>query len=185
MRTSSNHTVLTPQSRRCKKSSSRPFAKTRKSKRSSSIIIEQEEADLIILDSSLPSDEEPEQAELIPDQTEEGKDPLIKPLRRRQIDPTTCERDYSSAEIEFMNALDAYKRENGRMFPTCSEILEVFLSLGYVKKDQTEKSSVSEMSLKTIPAAAATPALSPDQDREGKEEPFSPYFNDAGSLPIF
>ena len=48
-----------------------------------------------------------------------------KAPRRRQIDPTTCERDYSLEEIEFMHALDEYKRKNGRMFPTCSEILEV------------------------------------------------------------
>jgi hypothetical protein len=53
--------------------------------------------------------------------------------RRRQIDPTTCERDYSEQEVEFMNALDDYKRKSGRMFPTCSEVLEVIQSLGYVK----------------------------------------------------
>lgn len=57
-----------------------------------------------------------------------------KKSRRRQIDPTTCERDYNSDEIEFMHALDHYKRVNGRMFPTCSEILEVIRSLGYAKK---------------------------------------------------
>lgn len=56
-----------------------------------------------------------------------------KVQRRRQIDPTTCERDYSNDEIEFMHALDAYKRANGRMFPTCSEILEVIRDLGYVR----------------------------------------------------
>jgi hypothetical protein len=55
----------------------------------------------------------------------------VKVPRRRQIDPTTCERDYSSEEIEFMNALDDYKRLSGRMFPTCSEILEVLRKLGY------------------------------------------------------
>jgi hypothetical protein len=54
-----------------------------------------------------------------------------KVSRRRQIDPTTCERDYTSDEIEFMNALDEYKRSSGRMFPTCSEILEVIRKLGY------------------------------------------------------
>jgi hypothetical protein len=53
--------------------------------------------------------------------------------RRRQIDPTTCERDYSGDEIEFMQAMDAYKRSSGRMFPTCSEILEVVRNLGYEK----------------------------------------------------
>jgi hypothetical protein len=54
--------------------------------------------------------------------------------RRRQIDPTTCERDYSIEEVEFMQALDEYKRSSGRMFPTCSEILEVIHKLGYVKQ---------------------------------------------------
>ena len=59
-----------------------------------------------------------------------------KVSRRRQIDPTTCERDYSDEEVEFMNALEDYKRKNGRMFPTCSEVLEVIRSLGYVKRSQ-------------------------------------------------
>ncbi|MBL8811521.1 MAG: hypothetical protein JNM43_15225 [Planctomycetaceae bacterium] len=53
--------------------------------------------------------------------------------RRRQIDPTTCERDYSDPEIEFMRAMDDYKRKSGRPFPTWSEVLEVFMSLGYRK----------------------------------------------------
>jgi hypothetical protein len=56
-----------------------------------------------------------------------------KVSRRRQIDPTTCERDYTPSEVEFMNAMNDYKRRSGRMFPTCSEILEVVQSLGYVK----------------------------------------------------
>lgn len=62
-----------------------------------------------------------------------------KVQRRRQIDPTTCERDYSGDEIEFMQALDAYKRTSGRMFPTCSEILEVIRSLGYVRVSPTNE----------------------------------------------
>lgn len=56
-----------------------------------------------------------------------------KSLRRRHIDPTTCERDYAPEEVEFMRALETYKRSSGRMFPTCSEILEVVHSLGYVR----------------------------------------------------
>ena len=51
--------------------------------------------------------------------------------RRRQIDPTTCERDYTDEEIEFMRAMDLYKRKSGRQFPTWSEVLEVVRSLGY------------------------------------------------------
>ncbi len=53
--------------------------------------------------------------------------------RRRMVDPTTCERDYSTEEIEFMNAIDTYKRRSGRPFPTWSEVLEVVRSLGYRK----------------------------------------------------
>jgi hypothetical protein len=62
-----------------------------------------------------------------------------KVQRRRQIDPTTCERDYSVEEVEFMNAMDEYKRKSGRMFPTCSEVLEVIRDLGYVKLSPSEK----------------------------------------------
>ncbi|MCC9602694.1 hypothetical protein LOC67_19255 [Stieleria sp. JC731] len=59
--------------------------------------------------------------------------PRRKKQRRRHIDPTTCERDYSNPEIEFMRAMDDYKRRSGRMFPTCSEVLEVIKELGYYK----------------------------------------------------
>lgn len=61
-----------------------------------------------------------------------------KVQRRRQIDPTTCERDYSAEEVEFMNAMDDYKRKSGRMFPTCSEVLEVLHLIGYSKYSPTE-----------------------------------------------
>ena len=32
-----------------------------------------------------------------------------------------------------MRAMDDYKRDSGRMFPTCSEVLEVIRDLGYVQ----------------------------------------------------
>src|SRR5437773_12004023 len=53
--------------------------------------------------------------------------------RRRLIDPTTCERDYNDDETSFMKAMERYKRENRRPFPTWSEVLEVLVSLGYRK----------------------------------------------------
>jgi hypothetical protein len=59
--------------------------------------------------------------------------PAPRSARRRKIDPTTCERDYGPEELEFMQALERYKRSNGRPFPTCSEVLEVVKSLGYVR----------------------------------------------------
>jgi len=77
-----------------------------------------------------------------------------KVARRRQIDPTTCERDYSDDEIEFMHALDAYKRFSGRMFPTCSEILEVIRALGYVRVKETNTLAAPM----PVPMVEATPA---------------------------
>ena len=53
--------------------------------------------------------------------------------RRRFVDPTTCDRDYSGDELEFMHAIQAYKKSSGRMFPTWSEVLEVLRALGYMK----------------------------------------------------
>jgi len=76
----------------------------------------------------------------------------VKVQRRRQIDPTTCEREYNDEEIQFMQALEAYKRANGRMFPTCSEILEVVRGLGYIL--------VTPNSQNTTPGADTT-VLSP------------------------
>ena len=57
--------------------------------------------------------------------------PVERRKRRRQIDPTTCEREYTDAEVQFMHAMDEYKRASGRMFPTCSEILEDLKKLRY------------------------------------------------------
>jgi hypothetical protein len=63
--------------------------------------------------------------------------------RRRQSTPRP-ERDYSVEEVEFMNAMDEYKRKSGRMFPTCSEVLEVIRSLGYVGSHRRFDDAVDE-----------------------------------------
>jgi hypothetical protein len=86
--------------------------------------------------------------------SERGSSKKIKQERRRLIDPTTCERDYDEQEIEFMQAMDDYKRRSGRMFPTCSEILEVFRSLGY-QKVRSDASVLSE----TPPTNTARPSF--------------------------
>lgn len=75
----------------------------------------------------------------------------VKVTRRRQIDPTTCERDYTADEIEFMTALDQYKRTSGRMFPTCSEILEVVRKLGYEKRPTVGSAAPTSMPLGITP----------------------------------
>jgi hypothetical protein len=53
--------------------------------------------------------------------------------RRRRVDPTTCDREYSAAELEFMQAIQTYKHVSGRLYPTWSEVLEVLKKLGYRK----------------------------------------------------
>jgi hypothetical protein len=86
----------------------------------------------------------------------------VKVNRRRQIDPTTCERDYSHDEVEFMNALEEYKRSSGRMFPTCSEVLEVIRKLGYQKQSVTFASAAEEAV--SVPDIAMPEIVTPEID---------------------
>jgi hypothetical protein len=69
--------------------------------------------ELIIVSSSLPAARGP------------------RPRQRQGVDPTTVEIQYSAAELEFLRAMDEYKRLARRPFPTWHEVLEVLLSLGY------------------------------------------------------
>ena len=75
---------------------------------------------------------------------------LEKPLKpvanpkNRHTNPATSERYYSLDEVEFMNALEEFKRASGRLFPTCSEILGVLRSLGYEKTNQEETQNANE-----------------------------------------
>ncbi|MBV8384696.1 MAG: hypothetical protein JOZ63_19080 [Planctomycetaceae bacterium] len=68
--------------------------------------------------------------------SEEGRPPVerrTKKERRRRIDPTTFERQYTEDEIEFMNAMQRFKVQTGKEFPTYGEVLRVACSLGYRK----------------------------------------------------
>ena len=78
-----------------------------------------------------------------------GKDRRQQGERRRQIDPTTCERDYTDDEIEFMRAMDQYKRDNRRPFPTWSEVLQVLHALGYRRTEDRGPLPGYEESLQT------------------------------------
>jgi len=86
-----------------------------------------------------------------------------KKPRRRHIDPTTCERDYSDQEIEFMRAMDDYKRDAGRMFPTCSEVLEVIRSLGYY---QLNDEQLDQLGFTAEPAEEPRSDVSEEQAEE-------------------
>lgn len=79
--------------------------------------------------------------------------------RRRFVDPTTCEREYNDAEMEFMMAMNEYKRKSGRMFPTWSEVLEVLQGLGYEKVEPplpiTPPDRSASAPARAMPAGAA------------------------------
>ena len=51
--------------------------------------------------------------------------------RRKRIDPTTFEKQYTDDELEFMNAMQRFKERTGRAFPTHGEVIRVAISLGY------------------------------------------------------
>lgn len=78
--------------------------------------------------------------------------------RRRLIDPTTCERDYSDEETDFMKAMDRYKRDNRRPFPTWSEVLEVLRALGYRKTAEPTELPGKKEGSGAIPIPSAAPS---------------------------
>jgi hypothetical protein len=56
-----------------------------------------------------------------------------KQNRRRRIDPTTFEKQYTDDEVEFMNAIQRFKMQSGKAFPTHGDSLRIALGLGYRK----------------------------------------------------
>ena len=62
-----------------------------------------------------------------------------KKERRRRIDPTTFEKQYTDDELEFMNAMQRYKVQTGKSFPTHGEVLMIAQQLGYRKDETTPK----------------------------------------------
>src|SRR5690348_58426 len=59
--------------------------------------------------------------------------------RRRRIDPTTFEKQYTDDELEFMTAMQRFKVQSGKSFPTHGEVLRVALELGYRKVGSVEE----------------------------------------------
>ena len=57
----------------------------------------------------------------------------VRKERRKRIDPTTFEKQYTEDELEFMNAMQKFKERTGKSFPTHGEVLKVAVSLGYRK----------------------------------------------------
>ena len=51
--------------------------------------------------------------------------------RRRRVDPTTFEKQYTPDELEFMNAMQHFKVQTGQTFPTHGDVLRIARVLGY------------------------------------------------------
>ena len=63
-----------------------------------------------------------------------GLDRRRGPGRRRTDDRRSAEEGHMSDEqFDFLMAIDQYKRQNARPFPTWTEVLEVIKALGYRK----------------------------------------------------
>jgi hypothetical protein len=63
-----------------------------------------------------------------------GLDRHRGPGRRRSDDRRSAEEGQMSDEqFEFLMAIDEYKKQNSRPFPTWTEVLEVIKALGYRK----------------------------------------------------
>ncbi len=64
--------------------------------------------------------------------------------RRKRIDPTTFEKQYSDEEMEFMTAMQRYKVQSGKPFPSHGEVLKVASELGYRKLVEDDETQISD-----------------------------------------
>jgi hypothetical protein len=62
----------------------------------------------------------------------------VKKERRRRIDPTTFEKQYTDDEMEFMNAMQRFKVQAGVSFPSHGDVLRIARGLGYRKVQPLE-----------------------------------------------
>lgn len=60
-----------------------------------------------------------------------GDERRQKKERRRRIDPTTFEKQYTDDELEFMNAMQRFKELSGKTFPSHGDVIKVAIMLGY------------------------------------------------------
>jgi hypothetical protein len=60
-----------------------------------------------------------------------GAERRAKKERRKRIDPTTFEKQYTEDEIEFMTAVQRFKEHSRKQFPTYGEVLRIAVALGY------------------------------------------------------
>lgn len=71
-----------------------------------------------------------------PPETKAGQVRKPRRARRRRIDPTTFEKQYTEDELEFMTAMQRFKVQSGKSFPSHGEVLRVAHALGYRRRDE-------------------------------------------------
>src|SRR5271165_1108883 len=83
--------------------------------------------------------------------------------RRKRIDPTTFEKQYTDDELEFMNAIQRFKEQTGKAFPTHGEVIKVAVSLGYRMPIAEELSSSRDGSRTTAKSSSRSTKMNADQ----------------------
>jgi hypothetical protein len=58
----------------------------------------------------------------------------VKKERRKRIDPTTFDKQYTEDEVEFMNAMQRFKVQTGKAFLSHGDVIRVAYQLGYRKE---------------------------------------------------
>lgn len=90
---------------------------------------------------------------------------------RRRSDYTRMaeEGEMTDEQFLFVKAIDAYKRVNGKSFPTWTEVLEVMRRLGYRKTMPSELNLPGAEDWTEHPDAEAMPEAEPGTDEDGAE----------------
>jgi hypothetical protein len=63
--------------------------------------------------------------------------------RRRRIDPTTCERDYSAAQLAFLAYVQSWRTRHHKL-PTTQTYLDAAAALGYVNAQALTAADLDE-----------------------------------------
>jgi hypothetical protein len=97
-----------------------------------------------------------------------------KKERRKRIDPTTFEKQYSDDEMEFMNAVQRFKEQSGKGFPTYGEVLRVAVALGYRKCTDGSGSPFSDVEDREPMPDPSSLVKNSEQERSPTDQSFLP-----------
>jgi hypothetical protein len=97
--------------------------------------------------------------------TRTGLERLRGPGRRRTDFAKSAEEgEMTSEQFLFVTAIDAYKRVNGKPFPTWTEVLEVIRKLGYRKTMPSELNLANAEDWREEPDTPAMPPKAEEED---------------------